>query len=236
MKIEVNIPTLNGIKLKQYQDFIRLSKIEKDNRRLELKMVEILCDFNPEAVKRIKATSLSSIVEVLNNSFTEIPDLIKTFKIGDIEFGFIPNLEEMTLGEYIDLDDYITDFSTMHKAMSVLYRPIIKKKKSWFNRKEQQYLIEDYNGSNVYGELMRHTPLDVTLSAYFFFVSLREELLISTLNFLEKEIVEMEKTLAYKPNSQKNGDGIVQYINSLKEMLVELRKLQNLTYTNVLHI
>jgi hypothetical protein len=236
MEIEVNIPTLNGIKLKQYQDFIMLSKIEKDNRRLELKMVEILCDFKPEAVKRIKATSLSSIVEVLNNSFTEIPDLIKRFKIGDIEFGFIPNLEEMTLGEYIDLDGYITDFSTMHKAMSVLYRPIIKNKKSWFNRKEQQYLIEDYNGSNVYGELMKHTPLDVTLSAYFFFVSLREELLISTLNFLEKEIIQMEKTLAYKPNSQKNGDGIVQYINSLKEMLVELRKLQNLTYTNVLHI
>lgn len=233
MKLEVNIPTLRDIKLKQYQDFMLLSR---DDNKNELKMVEILCGFKPEAVKMIKASSLSLIVNELNNSFTDIPDLIKTFKIGDIEFGFIPNLEDITLGEYIDLDEFMNDFSTMHKAMAVLYRPIKKKKKSWFNRKETQYLIEEYNGVQKYSELMKHTPLDISLSAYFFFVNLRKELLTCTLNFLNKEIQKLESTSQQNHNLEKNGDGINQYINSLNETFLKLTELQNLEYMNVLHI
>jgi hypothetical protein len=236
MKLEIEIPTLKDIKLKQYQEFVKLLKEENDERILQIKMIEILCDFSPEAVSKIKASSLTEITNVLYKVFEAKPDLIKTFKIGDIEFGFIPNIEEITLGEYIDLDSYIGNFEDMNKAMAVLYRPIVKKKRSWFSRKEEQYLIEPYTGTEEYKELMKHTPLDVALSAYFFFVILRVELLNSTMNFLEEEIVKQEKILVQKHNSLKNGDGIIQYISSLREMLVELKKSQNLTFTNALPI
>jgi hypothetical protein len=50
----------------------------------------------------------------------------------------------------------------MHKAMAVLFRPIKKKQGT-------KYLIEDYEGSHKYSELMKEIPLDVVMGAMVFF-------------------------------------------------------------------
>ena len=83
-------------------------------------------------------------------------------------FGFIPNLDEMTLGEYIDLDTYFGDWDNMHKAMSVLYRPITKEKGNLYN-------IEEYDGTK-YSDVLKLMPLDVVLGSIFFFYNLSSEL------------------------------------------------------------
>ena len=49
-------------------------------------------------------TSVKEILEHLNQVF-EVNDLIPRFTLGGIEYGFITQLDEMTLGEYIDLDE-----------------------------------------------------------------------------------------------------------------------------------
>ena len=59
--------------------------------------------------------------------------------MGGVEYGFIPVLDDMTLGEYVDLDENFTDWDKMHKAMSVLFRPIKLKK-------GDRYQIEEYDG------------------------------------------------------------------------------------------
>ena len=38
-----------------------------------------------------------------------------------VEYGFIPNLDDMSFGEYVDLDTYIGDWQNIHRAMAVLY-------------------------------------------------------------------------------------------------------------------
>ena len=38
--------------------------------------------------------------------------------------GFIPKLDDISLGEYIDIETNISDWQKMHKAMAVLYRPV----------------------------------------------------------------------------------------------------------------
>jgi len=61
---------------------------------------------------------------VLLKAFSERPPLKQRFFIGKQEFGFIPSLEEITVGELNDIDTYISDWTKMHNAMAVLYRPI----------------------------------------------------------------------------------------------------------------
>jgi hypothetical protein len=150
--------------------------------------------------------------------FNQEHKLIQRFKLGGTEFGFIPNLEDMTFGEYTDLDTYITDWDMMHRAMAVLFRPIKK------NGLNGTYEIEDYNGTITYGEVMKYAPLDVCLGATVFFYRLGNALLNATIVYLEKD-PEVQNILL-QGNSGKDGDGIVQSMLLLKETLQDLTKLQ----------
>jgi len=87
----------------------------------------------------------------------------------EVEFGMHPNLNDMTSGEYYDLDNYINDFSTMHKAMAILFRPIVKHYKDLYD-------IEEYNGTDKYEEHMKYMPADVAIGARLFFYRLRMKL------------------------------------------------------------
>jgi hypothetical protein len=87
-----------------------------------------------------------------------------------VEFGFMPNMDEMSLGEYVDLEKYISDWGTMHKAMAVLYRPIVAGKGEF-------YEIEPYSGSDKYADVMRDSPVTAALGAMVFFYRLGKELL-----------------------------------------------------------
>ena len=135
--------------------------------------------------------------------------------MGGVEFGFIPNLDEMSTGEYMDLDTYITDWDTMHNAMAVLYRPIT-------NKLGNKYKIEEYKGSITYADVMKHAPLDVVLGAMVFFYTLGNDLLKSTISYLEGN-QEVQNILT-KHNLENVGDGIQVSMLLLKETLEDLMK------------
>jgi len=227
MKLEISIPTeLKEIKLAQYQAFLKIAKDNEDAEFLHQKMVQTFCGIDLKEVVEIRykdvveiTNSLGKMFDVKNHKF------INKFKMGGVEFGFIPNLDEMTFGEYTDLDTYITDWEQMHKAMAVLYRPIKK------NGLNGTYDIEKYNGSITYSDVMKHAPLDVVFGANVFFYTLGNELLKSTMTYLEnnKEI----QTILHQHNSEKDGDGIVQSMLLLKETLQDLIELPNYQLTNV---
>ena len=220
MKIELNIPeSLGEIELRTYKKFLADTK-DKDVDYTRNKMVEYFCGVNLQETAQLKATYIDDIIVDIDKLFhnVELP-LVTRFKLGNQEFGFIPNLEEISLGEYIDLDKYITDFQSMNKAMAVLYRPIVKK-----DKKDKTYSIEQYNGSITYSEVMEFAPMDVVFSALFFFKSLEKELLSSTVDFLEREKKEEMKTLVAKLNLEKSGGGIAHYMGSVKEMLDTLKR------------
>jgi hypothetical protein len=164
------------------------------------------------------------ITASINEMFKVSHKLIPRFKMGGVEFGFIPNLENITQGEFVDLDTYISDWQEMHKAMAVLFRPITKKV-------NDKYQIEDYNGSITYSEVMKHAPLDVVLGATVFFYHLGNELMKSTLTYLEEN--PQVQSLMNKHNSENGGDGIALSMLSLKETLDDLMKYQNSPLGNV---
>lgn len=220
MRIEINVPeNLSEITLGQYQKFEKLNTKENENSIFLLqKMVEIFCNLDLKDVADIKYKSVQEIALHLNKIFDTKHSLINTFKLGGLDFGFIPVLDDMTLGEYIDLDDSLGSWETMHKAMAVLYRPITY-------QKGHKYKIEKYNGIER-SELMKQAPLDVVFSAMVFFWNLNNELIQIIPSYLE-ELMEKEMTMEQKQILEASGVGISQSMVSLKEMLPNLKTLLN---------
>lgn len=212
MKVKIQVPdSLNEITLVQYQAFLKRSD-GLDENQLKALMLEVFCLLKPEQVQAIERSYVDEVAVHIDSLFTRKKQLISKFPLGGVMFGFIPNLDEITFGEYVDLDTYIGDWSNMHKAMSVLYRPIVKDVKG-------QYLIAEYEGTDVNSELMKLMPLDVVLSAQVFFWNLGKELLAALPSYLEKQ---GKQIIRLAHSSGASGDGTAAFTNSLREMLERL--------------
>jgi hypothetical protein len=136
--------------------------------------------------------------------------IITRFYIDDIEFGMIPNLDTISYGENKDIGSFMGSRSTMHKAMAVLYRPITATYK-------ETYLIEKYDASGKYDEVMKQMPLSVFLSAQVFFWSLIKELLKHTPKYLEKNLSkEQYKELMQKESINLIGEDMMKFTALLK--------------------
>lgn len=225
MQYEIDVPNkLSEITLEQYQAFSRIVAENDSEEFISQKMVSIFCKIKLSQVLFMRVQDVTGIVSMFTDMLQGEKKLQTTFKLNDTEFGFIPNLEEMSFGEYIDLDTNLGDWQTMHKAMAVLYRPITKKVKG-------KYEIEQYYGTANYSEVMKYAPLDVVMGAMVFFYRLNNELLKATLNYLEAELLEMDTQ--QKNNSANNGDGITQSMRSLKETCEDLTRSQPYQFFNV---
>jgi len=209
MKITINIPeSLNDITLKQYQKWLKIAEDKKLDNFLQQKMIEIFCNVELKKVLQMKATDVSEICTSINKLFTNDCKLITKFNHNDKEFGFVPKLDDMSFGEYIDLDTYMADWQNMHKAMSVLFRPIKYKKK-------EQYLIEDYESANKYD--LQNMSLDIVFGALVFFCNLRTELQKHILNYLANQ-TEIKVPQGLR-DSLRNGAGINPFMELQTETL-----------------
>jgi hypothetical protein len=233
MKLEINVPTsLNEIPLKSYQEFLKVQQSSNDEEFIAQKMVQIFCGIELKDIVKMKLTSLNELIAHFTKLFSEKPKFQPTFKIGAQEFGFITNLEEITFGEYVDLENNLQKWETYHIAMAVLYRPIKLKFKD-------KYEIVDYNPMTEMHDLMKFTPVDIAISSSVFFWNLGSELLTATLTYLEREITKNPKiqtTLVKQLNLQNNGGGINQFMHSLQETLQDLTQSPNIDLLNVLPI
>ena len=211
MKVEVYIPdTLSEITLGQYQKYLKIQSENEDENFLAIKMIEIFCGLRGDTIMAMKAKSIKDITTILSNMFTEKPQLVKEFKMNGRTYGFIPKLEDMSFGEYIDLDTYIGDMENLHRAMAVLYRPIKQKY-------DEKYLIEDYQGEE--SDIMKSMPMDAVLSSILFFYHLGMDLSQAMMSYLEEE----EMDLVQQQILGENGDGINHFSASLREILGDLK-------------
>jgi hypothetical protein len=213
MKVELIIPSnLSEISLKQYQKFLKIQETNDDSYFLQCKMIEIFCNLDAKSARLLKLTDADRIVEIINNMFEDKPSLITNFKIGGIEYGIIPDLDEMSLGEYIDLDNHIGDWQNMQIAMNVLYRPISKKI-------GDKYLIKEYALDEK--EKLEEIPMDVVLGSIFFLWNLGIDLSRTMVDYLEAP--EMDN-LMHQQTFPENGDGFkASSLHSLKTILEDLK-------------
>ena len=168
MKLDITIPTdLSEITLRQYKHFLKIQKSQDDENFLSAKIIEIFCKVKLEDVMQIKFNDSEYIVNTLTEMFEQKPNLVTRFKLNNKEYGFHPQLDDLTLGEYIDLDTFIGDWENIEKAMAVLYRPVV-------NKLKDKYTIEEYKVGRD-AEIL-DMPMDAVLSSIFFFVEFRTRL------------------------------------------------------------
>jgi hypothetical protein len=213
MKIEINVPTsLSEVTLGQYQKFLKIAEDNPEGNFLNAKMIEIFCGIPLSDSYKLKMSSVTAIIDILNELLSQTPKRVEQFTMNGVQYGFIPDLDEMSLGEYVDLDGSASDWNNMHIAMNVLYRKIKIKKSGKYN-------IVDYNVENP--EKMKDMPLDAAIGSLFFFYNLGMELSKHTILYSSNQ-VEME---AYQEQliSETNGDGISQFMVSLTEILQDLK-------------
>ena len=209
MRIKISVPdTMKDITLGEYQSFLKIQENEKDQYVLGSKMIEIFCKVPYGNMIEYRMSHINKLTKKITSIFEEeTPDLIKHFKINNLEYGFIPNLDEMTFGEYVDLDTYFKDWENMHLAMSVLYRPVLQKY-------SDRYIIDKYKAD---GQIdLKQMPLNVCFSSIVFFYNLGNDLSKTMLDYLKPQ--EMEALIQSQVLHQ-SGGGINQFMHSLKEIL-----------------
>ena len=105
--------------------------------------------------------------------------------------------------------------------MAILYRPVRVKSKD-------SYIIDDYNGTEVYGEAMKQMPVSIAIGALVFFYRLGIKLLQNIPSFLEKH----QETLKLKKDSlHKIGDGIHQFTLYAEKTLLNSIRQPKFLYT-----
>jgi hypothetical protein len=204
MKVKVIVPeSLDDIKLKDFQKFAKVESENPDSPDfIKLKMLQYFCGLKVTDVRNIRTSDVEEMVADIQNSFAGDHKLIRRHEYKGTEFGFIPDLENMSFGEYIDLNTYLSDIDTYHKAMAVLYRPITLKSKG-------TYLIEEYESSDKYADLMKELPVSLFIGAQVFFYNLGKDLVTGILNSLDQETLTssgLEKIL------EESGGGIPQFM------------------------
>ncbi len=183
-------------------------------------MITSLNDKDEDSIKKdiVRYFNLGdlSIIEVEDfmNNLTNIlktdAKFIQRFELNGVEYGFIPNLDRITAAEWIDIDNYQRDSKDIHRLLSILYRPVIKKF-SWFGfLNKGNYSIKPYEGTT---EKLRKAPLEVYLGAMVFFYLLNKKLLISSSIYTQTQMIQTvrkDKTLTtqQKVNLVKSLDGI----------------------------
>lgn len=200
--MEIEVPKdLSQIKLKDYQKFLKLENPSKEDT------ISILLGVDKSLVRRLKSKSVAQLSNHLKSLFTRQFPLIRHFKLDGKEFGFIPDLDSATYGENSDIEDFISSYDTMHRAMGVMFRPVTFKK-------GRSYLIEPYQVGK-YDELMKEAPVDAVLGANVFFWTLISDLLSVIPNYMTTQVagaIQGNATLV------ENGEDI---INSLRLQAVE---------------
>ena len=219
MKVELNIPDdLSEIRLEQYQKYYKLVKDQEPSDFIDQKTLEIFCDIDLRDTVNIAYKDVKEVLTAINDIFKGNHKLIQRFTLAGVEFGLHPDIENMNWDEYADSNLY-HDVHEWHRLMAIFYRPITQ-------RKGDKYMIEDYQGTDKFAEVMKHAPLDVVFGLQVFFYNLLKELAIDLADY-STEILKGEMNLQPNLNLLISGDGIRAYTDLHKGMYFGLMLSEN---------
>ena len=191
----------SDVTLENWVKLINLNTETKSSEALET--LAELSNIPKNLIKQLELRDIAVIMsEISELQAKEDSSLKRIIKIGKKKYGFHPDLESITLGEYADIESFIKNGleNNLPQMMSVLYRPIIEETQNGV------YTIEAYDGNiSIRAEEMKKMASEQVQSALVFFWHLGNELLKILPSFLVERLKVMQKQ---SPQNllQKSGD------------------------------
>ena len=230
MNIEITIPEgWEDITLSQYTQYVKALKPYQEAEDFEViqyeKAMNHFCNITTETIRQLPMENYNGILSEMIKLFQqgdEMP-LMKHFVIGSTKFGFIPSLDNMSYGEYLDLSTYSKDlWNNAPTVMSILYRPVTKEL-------DGKYEIQAYQGTNEDMEtLFKHAlTMDIVWGAIGFFTLLSKDLLKGMMAYSIQNLEKMKSNTLVQETLTTNGVDM-SVLQSSQEMISQsLKKLQD---------
>ena len=161
--ITINCPkSWAEVSLGEYLEFYRGIKpyigTEEYVEKIPLFAVFNFTDITEDEYRELPESTLTEIQHTLLTLLTktDLP-LVKSFEVENTKYGFIPSLDDMSYGEYLDLISYTKKdiWSNIPTIMSILYRPITKSL-------SKSYTVEKYSGTTEEKTMLFTLASDLT--------------------------------------------------------------------------
>lgn len=182
----------NQIGLGMYQEFMSKTKDVKDTTILDKIAISSFTGLSINLIDKIRKQDIDVVKTELNKLLkVKMNTTLNTIiEIDGIDFGFHPKLKDLTFGEFVDLDNYLSEpWENMHYIMAILYRPIT-------SRKKKKYAIEEYDSDKSFdrANLFKDNLSVATVNgAASFFLTIGKEYQIALQSSLSKQQRKMMK-------------------------------------------
>lgn len=198
----------NEVKLSRYMNFMNTYREDVSEAEQQLHLISTIVGASMDDVGDAKKSVIDGITdrlaELMANPASE--NLVLEFEIDGVEYGFNPNLSELKLKEFVDLDGKLENgWQDMHKVMAILYRPIIK-------RHKEKYEIEDYDfrtaakRADIFADEM---SVEIVNAAASFFLTIAVDYIKITQAYSKANRKQRRQhTRQMKKNLKKNMDGM----------------------------
>ena len=164
--------------------------------------IAILTDEDPEELKLMdvasfgRLTAALSWVHILPNEDARKDVIV----IDGIEYGFIDKLSSLSLGEWIDIENYLKDpIKNLHKLMAMFYRPLLT------TLKDGTRITEDYDvtqASNNANTFLTKMNVSDCYGSLVFFSLIANDCLKTIQAYFQVEILKNQlKKMSQKENS-----------------------------------
>ena len=179
-----------------------------------LEKISICSGYSVEKLRAMPQKLIEAASAHLDNLLTqETARHEKVVEMDGKRFGFIPNWDEFTAGEWIDMENHLEDFwANAHKITALLYREVTYEL-------GDKYEIKKYTAKED-ASIFEEMPADLVSGMLLFFWTSRNQLLhdmqFSLLEVADKAI-----------QSVKNGDGITSSIPSQEKTFSRWTRLRN---------
>ncbi len=240
MNISYKIPeSKKDITIKQYIEISKLYKQADENEMqiTENQIIAICLGIDVWFVSQLPIEDYKLASDNIAKALKEESIMPLTFNLNGVRYGFIPDMENITIGEYSALDGLMKNADeNVNEILNVLYRPITKeilyprqrsRFVSWFNNgvaedkyckdKQGKYLVERYD-SGKHNTDFSESPCNIYESSLLFFYTLGKQLLSATVKYTREELETNEARIL-----EESGVGITLLKSTLLQNELELR-------------
>ena len=196
------INSWSDVTLEKFAELTELSKGSKSKEAEET--LAALSDMPRKLIKELSLRDVSIILGKMAELQEEQETILKKIiEIDGKEYGMHPDLSEITLGEYADIETLIKEGieDNLPELMAILFRPITAKGES-----EDVYDIEAYDGKiKIRAEVMKKMSAEQVQSALVFFYGFGM-VFLQTMRLYSMEQKQEMKT-SQMETLPKSGDG-----------------------------